>query len=116
MAVASTKPYIGAPRDTVANFNGKQLVYVCWEHHLLFASSLMFCVEPEMTLGDFLHHTVRPLLEADPDSAALDFTRAEWQKAKIAWTPDFNASLAANGIRHKELLRFHTPGLNSLGA
>ncbi|MDR2839440.1 MAG: phenol hydroxylase subunit P4 [Azonexus sp.] len=115
MAVASTKPYIGVSRDSVANFNGKQIVYVCWDHHLLFASTLMFCVEPEMQLGDFLRDTVKPLLESDPDCAALDFGQAEWKKAKTAWTPDFNTSLAANGIRHKELLRFHTPGLNSLG-
>jgi phenol hydroxylase P4 protein len=34
MAVTSLKEYIGVPRDTVANFNGKQLVYASWDQHL----------------------------------------------------------------------------------
>jgi phenol hydroxylase P4 protein len=31
------------------------------------------------------------------------------------WAPDFAASLDANGLRHKDMLRLQTPGLNGLG-
>jgi phenol hydroxylase P4 protein len=114
MALTSTKPYVGIPRDVVQNFNGKQIVYVCWDHHMLFATPLLLVVEPGMSFGDLLQNVVKPLIGPDPDAAAVDLTKVEWQKAGRSWTPDFGASLAANGIVHKEQLRFRTPGVNSL--
>jgi phenol/toluene 2-monooxygenase (NADH) P4/A4 len=114
MALTSTKPYVAVPRDLVQNFNGKQIVYVCWDHHMLFATPLMLVVEPGMTFGDLLETVVKPLIGPDPDAAAVDLRSVEWQKAGQAWKPDLGASLAANGIVHKEQLRFSTPGVNSL--
>jgi len=114
MAVTSTKPYVAVPRDQVANFNGKQIVYVYWEQHLLFATPLLLVVEPGMRLGDMLQNVVKPLIQADPDAAAIDLTQVEWRKNKAAWSPNFDASLADNGIVHKEQLIFRTPGLNAL--
>ena len=116
MAVTSTKPYVGVPRDLQANFNGKQIVYVCWEGHLLFAAPMMLVVEPEMKLGDLLEQVLRPLLQADPDAAGLDFAKAEWSKGRQTWQPDLQASIADNGITHKTQLVFRTPGLNTLAA
>lgn len=114
MAVKSTKPYIGVSRDAVANFNGKQIVYVCWEQHLLFAAPFMTVVEPAMRLRDYLDSVIKPLIQPDPDGAAVDLTRVDWVKSGQPWQPDFDASLADNGIVHKEQIRFRTPGLNSL--
>jgi phenol/toluene 2-monooxygenase (NADH) P4/A4 len=114
MALTSTKPYIGIARDQVQNFNGKQIVYVCWEQHMLFATPLMLVVEPGMLLGDMVQNIVKTLIQADPDAAAVDLTQVEWQKSGKPWTPDFSVSLAANGIVHKAQLLFRTPGLNSL--
>jgi phenol hydroxylase P4 protein len=114
MAVTSTKPYVGVPRDQVANFHGKQIIYVNWEQHLLFATPFMLLADPGMRLGDFLKNMVKPLMQADPDAAAVDLTKVEWRKGKAAWTPDFDATLAGNGIVHKEQLHFTTPGLNTL--
>mgnify|MGYP003475334101 CR=1 FL=1 len=114
MAVKSIKPYIGTPRDLVANFNGKQIVYVCWNQHLLFAAPFMLVVEPGMRFGDLLEPAFQRLPRPDPEPAASRWSVAGWQKRNQAWTPDFNASIAANGIAHKEQLRFSTPGLNAL--
>ncbi|HJW04765.1 MAG TPA: phenol hydroxylase subunit P4 [Azospira sp.] len=114
MAVTSTKPYVGVPRDTVANFNGKQIVYVCWDQHLLFATPFLTVVEPGMRLRDFLDNVVKPLMQADPDAAAVDLTQALWTKGRQPWLPNFNASLSDNGIGHKEQLLFRTPGVNTL--
>jgi phenol hydroxylase P4 protein len=114
MAMTSTKPFIGVPRDLVANFNGKQIVYVCWEQHMLFATPFLLVVEPGMRLGDMMQNIVKTLMQADPDAAAVDLTTVEWRKGKSAWTPNFEASLAENGIVHKEQLTFSTPGLNTL--
>lgn len=114
MAVKSIKPYVGVPRDLVANFKGKQIVYVCWDHHLLFAAPFMLVVEPGMRFGELIETALKPLIQPDPDAAAIDWSKVEWLKGKQAWTPDFGASLVANGIVHKEQLRFGTPGLNTL--
>lgn len=114
MAVVSTKPYVGVPRDLVANFNGKQLVYACWDQHLLFASPFLFCVPPEMSFREWVDGPLSALIQPDPDALAVDWSKVEWLKSNKPFTPDFDASLAANGIGHKEQLRFITPGLNSL--
>ena len=53
---------------------------------------------------------------ADPDAAAIDWSTVEWLKANQPWTPDFSLSLAANGIGHKDQLRFRTAGVNTLSA
>ncbi|UCV24307.1 phenol hydroxylase subunit P4 [Ferribacterium limneticum] len=114
MALTSTKPYVAVPRDLVENFNGKQIVYVCWDHHMLFATPLMLVVEPGMSFGDLLENVVKPLIGPDPDAAAVDLSTVEWLKSGRAWGPDLAGSLAENGIVHKEQLRFRTPGVNSL--
>lgn len=116
MAVKSIGPYVGVSRDVQANFNGKQIVYVCWEQHLLFAAPLMLVVEPGMRFADFLAQVVGPLIQADPDAEGLDLATVEWVKNRGAWTPKLDASLADNGIVHKEQLVFRTPGRNTLMA
>ena len=114
MAVVSTKPYVGVPRDLVANFNGKQLVYACWDQHLLFAAPFLSCVPPDMSFRELVDGPLTALMQPDPDAAFVDWSRVEWLKSNQPFMPDFDASLAANGIGHKEQLRFVTPGLNSL--
>lgn len=99
---------------TVAKFNGKQIVYVYWEQHLLFATPYLTVVEPGMRFADYLENVIKPLMQPDPDAAAVDLTQVEWSMGKQSFKPDFNASLADNGIVHKAQLCFRTPGLNSL--
>ncbi|MDR1967215.1 MAG: phenol hydroxylase subunit P4 [Burkholderiaceae bacterium] len=116
MPVTSTKPYVGVARDLVGNFLGKQIVYVCWDQHLLFAAPMMLVVEPTMLLKDLLDQVWKPLLGADPDVAALKWEQAQWLKSNRPWKPRLEASIADNGIDHKEQLRLRTPELNSLRA
>ncbi len=116
MPVAAIKEYTATPRDLVENFNGKQIVYASWDRHLLFAAPFLLCVPPEMPFGELVTGPLSLLVQADPDAAAINWHRVEWLKANQPWTPDFAASLEANGITHKTQLRFRTPGLNSLSA
>ncbi|MFZ4535147.1 phenol hydroxylase subunit P4 [Propionivibrio sp.] len=116
MPVAAIKEYIGVPRDTVANFNGKQLVYVSWDHHLLFASPFLLCLPPQTTFGELVNGPLAALTKPDPDAASVDWKKVEWLKSNQPWTPDFERSLADNGIGHKDQIRFRTPGLQSLSA
>ena len=116
MAVKSLKPYVGVSRDVVANFAGKQIVFMCWEQHLLFSAPFMHVVEPAMRFGDLVAGPLSALLQPDPDAGAIDWDKVEWIKNGQPWTPDFDASVAAYDIVHKEQRRFRTPGLNSLRA
>ncbi len=114
MAVTSTKPYAGASRDALAHFEGRQLVYVCWEQHLLFAAPFLLCVTPQTGFGEFVRDMLTPLMAADPDCARIDWQQARWRKSGVAFTPDLKRSFADNGIGHKEQLILSTPGLNTV--
>jgi phenol hydroxylase P4 protein len=114
MAVTSLKEYIGVPRDTVANFNGKQLVYASWDQHLLFAAPFLTCVPPGMKFKEWVEGPLTALIQPDPDAKRVDFSKVEWLKSNKAWSPKFEASLADNGVVHKEQIRFRTPNLNTL--
>ncbi len=114
MPVVATREYVGVPRDVAANFDGKQLVYVSWDRHLLFAAPFLLCVPPEMKFRELLDGPLAMLSQPDPDAAAIDWTQVEWLKSNQPWTPDFGRSLADNGIGHKDQLRFRTQGANTL--
>ena len=108
MTVKSTKEYLGVPRDRVANFHGKQLVYASWDHHLLFAAPFLLCVPPQTSFRELVEGPLAALVKPDPDAAAIDWREVEWLKSNQPWTPDFDASLADNGIGHKDQIRFRT--------
>lgn len=114
MAVHALKDYSFAPRDLAENFHGKQIVYVTWDHHLLFAAAFLICVPPETPFKDMVGGPLTALLQLDPDAASIDWSKVEWLKSNEPFSPDFSKSLAQNGIRHKDQLRMRTPGLNSL--
>ena len=57
MPVAARKEYVGVPRDRVENFHGKQLVFVSWDHHLLIAAPIMFCLPPQASFGELIPQT-----------------------------------------------------------
>ncbi len=116
MAVKSTKPYVGVPRDRVANFLGNQIVYFSWDHHLLFGASFQLVLPQGMTIRQVIEGPLTALLAPDPDAAKIDWSMATWLKSNKPWVPDLDRSLVENGIVHKELLRLLTPGLNSLGS
>lgn len=114
MSVKAISEYITQPKDTVANFNGMQVVYVYWEKHLMYASPLAFLVAPDMTLEDFLEGVLRPAIAAHPDSVRLDFSQAQWQLNGQAFNPDPSAELLEQGVDHKSMLTLNTPGLNGI--
>ena len=49
-----------------------------------------------------------------PDFAKIDWTKVEWTKSGKPWTPDPAKSLAENGLKHQDVIRFRTPGLSGL--
>jgi phenol hydroxylase P4 protein len=115
MAVTAITPDYEAktgPRDTQASYHGNILVYVHWEEHLFFCAALAFPLPPGMPFGALVSEVIAPNYAAHPDAAKIDWSKVEWVIDGEKVTPDFNASLEANGIGHKSLIRFWTPGLN----
>jgi phenol hydroxylase P4 protein len=114
MAVAAIGEYKFPPSDRAEVYGDNQIVYFCWDRHLLFAAPSITFVPKDMTLGAYLDEVVAPLLGPDPDFGQLEWAKAQWSVGPNAFTPDFCATLIANGIGHKDKIIMSTPGLNSL--
>ena len=115
MPVTAIGRYTAQPLDCQANFHGAQLVYLCWENHLLFCAPFTLPVDPALPFAAFIEQVVKPAIALHPDAAQVDFATARWRLDEQPFTPDLARGLAANGITHKSLLHLHTPGLEGLG-
>ena len=50
-----------------------------------------------------------------PDFARIDWRRVEWLRGGVPWEPDLDRTLEENGLGHKDVIRFRTPGLDGIG-
>ena len=114
MPVKSIGEYQFRPQDLQENFHGNQLLYVGWERHLMFCSPVALLVPPGMTFAELLEQRIAPAFAAHPDSAAANLREAVWLLNDQPFQPELSASLQANGLRHKDMLRLETPGLNGI--
>lgn len=114
MPVTAIGPYEAHALDRQENFHGLQLVYLCWEKHLMFCAPFTFPLPPEMSFADFIEQVVKPSISQHPDAPLVDFGTALWRLDDQAFIPNGAASLIENGIGHKSLLHLATPGLNGI--
>lgn len=114
MSVAALKPYVGIPRDAQDKFHGDQLLYIGWEQHLMFCAPLAFAVAPSMQFGEIIDKLLSPTYSYHPDYKKIDWGKVQWFKSCKPWVPDFDKTLAVNGLKHKDSLSFMTPGLSGL--
>ena len=113
MSVASLGAYDFPSRDALANYKGKQLVYVNWEEHRMFSRPFVVTFDPKAAFAELLA-TIKESYEYHPDFEHIEWDRVIWQNSETVFTPDPAKSLAENGIGHKDLIRFTTPGLHGL--
>jgi phenol hydroxylase P4 protein len=99
-------------RDAEQNFHGNHVIYVHWEQHLSFCSAIAFPLPPAMPFAAFVEEVIKPHYAAHPDAAHVDWSKVVWMIDGEKTAPDFSKSLAENGIQHKSLVRFWTPGLD----
>lgn len=102
-------------RDRVEHFNGKQLIYVGWDHHTIICAPIALPVSPELSFGELID-TLLPAtaFALHPDWAAIDWSTVEWRAADAPVSPRRDATLAAQGFGHKTYLRFATPQLRGI--
>jgi phenol hydroxylase P4 protein len=106
--------YHGEMKDTADHYRGAQLLYLGWDQHLMYASPLCIPIPPETPFGALPQAVLPGLYGQHPDFARIDWAEVAWQRDGEAFTPDMGKSLADNGIAHKSVLRFKTPGLPGL--
>ncbi|KWE89259.1 phenol hydroxylase subunit P4 [Burkholderia territorii] len=114
MAVIALKPYDFPVKDAVGKFPAP-LLYVCWENHLMFPAPFCLPLPPDMPFGALADKVLPPVYGYHPDFAKIDWNRVDWFRSGEPWTPDATKSLADNGLWHKDLISFRTPGLDGLG-
>lgn len=117
MSVQALAPgYKFEPRDLQANFHGNQLIYVGWDHHLMFCSAFTFPVPPEMTFAEMKDNVMSDAFAQHPMYADIDWNEATWLLDGQPFTPKLDAGLSEQGIGHKSVLRFQTPDRGYQGA
>lgn len=107
--------YEGPIADLVENFHGNQLVYVAWDQHLMFPVAAALPLPPQMPFGALVKEVLPSLYALHPDFAKIDWSAVTWLLNGRACQPKLDGSLADNGVGHKSVLRFATPGLNGIG-
>lgn len=114
MAVAALSTYEFAPKDSVDKIPAP-LLFIGWEDHKMLCAPFAVPLPPTMKFADMCHGALPGMFGAHPDFAKVDWATAEWFKSGQPWQPDMDKSLADNGLRHKDVIRFRTPGLTGLG-
>ncbi len=115
MAVAAiTDNYTGERLDRVENFHGNQIVYIGWDHHLMFCAPFALMLPPDLTFGQLVDEHIPGLFSRHPDFANIDWDQVEWRLNGDSFTPDREKSLIDQGVDHKSAIRMATPGLNGV--
>ena len=67
-----------------------------------------------MPFGALAENVLPGVYGYHPDFAKIDWSKVEWLKSGQPFKPDASKSLADNGLGHKDVIRFRTPGLTGI--
>ena len=114
MSAKTLRDYPVAPKDTVDRFHGNQLVYIGWDHHQMFCSPVAFPLPPDMPFTALVEQVLPGAYSLHPDFAQIQWNQVQWLLDGQPFTPNLSVSLKGNGVGHKSVIRFNTPGLNGI--
>lgn len=114
MAIKSLGDYAFPSADAQARYQGRQLVYLWWERHRMFSRPFVVALPPDTPFAEIVDKYITDCYRVHPDFALIDWSRVEWRNGPEPFQPDPVRSLADNGIGHKDLIRFTTPGLDGI--
>ena len=114
MGVIAATTYDFPSADSLDKFHGNLVAYVGWEDHLLFCAPFAFALPPNTSFRSFCEDMLIKAFKYHPDTQKIDWKSVEWFKSGKPWSPDVNKTLAENGLKHKDALRFRTPGLKGI--
>lgn len=113
MHLKTLGPYDFAARDSVGNFPAP-LLYIGWDRHLMLCAPFCLPLPPDMPFAALRDKVLPDLYGQHPDFAHIDWAQVQWRKGGQPWQPDEQATLTANGLGHKEVIRFITPELKGI--
>lgn len=108
------KDYQFDPKDAVENFHGMQILYVGWDRHLMFCAPLAFLLSPDVLFRELVEKTIPEAFGEHPDMEKIKWDNVQWFRSGESFQPVFDASLRDNGLGHKVVLRFCTPGMEGI--
>lgn len=111
---AITDDYTGDRLDRVENFLGNQVVYIGWDYHLMFCAPVAFSISPDTPFSTLLDETIPGAFSLHPDFSQVDWEKVKWHLNGEVFLPDRNKSLIEQGVDHKSVIRFSTPGLDGI--
>lgn len=114
MTVRANGAYAFPAIDARANFHGAMLLYAGWDRHRMFASPYAWPLPPDLPFGAFVAGPMAGVFGQHPDWARIDWAGARWTRNGKPFAPDFAKGIEANGLTHKDSLRFETPGLDGI--
>jgi phenol hydroxylase P4 protein len=110
MTTIALQPYAFEPKDSRKNFLAP-LLYIGWDDHLLFCAPVCLPLPADTPFAALASAVLPGVYGAHPDFAAIDWTQVQWFKSGEPWSPQSSKSLSDNGLKHKDVIRFRTPGL-----
>ncbi len=111
---AITDDYRGERLDRVENFHGNQIVYFGWDHHLMFCAPFALPLPPDMAFGRLFEEALPGAFGQHPEFSSIKWDEVEWHLNGEPFEPKPDVGLKDQGIDHKSILRFATPGLNGI--
>jgi phenol hydroxylase P4 protein len=113
MSTLALAPYDFPAKDARENFPAP-LLYIGWDDHLMFCAPFCLPLPAETPFGALPGAVFPGVFGEHPDFAKIDWSKVEWLKSGQPWQPDPAKSLAENGLGHKDVIRFRTPGLTGI--
>lgn len=114
MAVKSIGAYDFEPKDLEKNFHGNMITYWNWVDHLIFCAPVALPFPPDMPFSAVMEEALPGAYQYHPDWQTVDWDKVEWTLDGADFTPDPSKSLKENGLHHKCVVRFVTPGLSGI--
>ncbi|WP_417583768.1 phenol hydroxylase subunit P4 [Nitrincola sp.] len=112
MSVTAITPDYKVPAlDRFENFHGNQIVYVGWDHHLMFCSAFAYALPPTTTFAELRDQIMPEAFGEHAEFTQVNWNTATWLLDNQPFTPALDKSFQEQGIGHKSLLRFQTPEL-----
>ena len=116
MAVSAIRDdYVGERLDKVENFHGAQIVYMGWDHHLFFCAPFALPMPPDTPFRALIEETFPGIFGQHPEFEKINWDEAVWHLNGEPFEPQLDTSLIDQGIDHKSIIRFATPGLDGIG-
>jgi len=107
-------PYEFEPLDLEKNFPAP-LLYIGWDDHLSFCAPHCVPLPGDTPFAALTGPILASMYGAHPDFERIDWDQVQWFKSGQPWQPQRDRTLAENGLRHKDAIRFRTPGLTGIG-